>query len=108
MTRPAFLLLLTLALSASAARAEDATASLTRLYRLDLVISACKDADVAEADQERLDNAIDAAERASGLDEAARQKIYDDLESAAEKDPPTFCKAEMPGLATALKALPPS
>ena len=107
MKRPVFLLL-ALVLSASTVRAEDATATLTRLYRLDLAISACKGADVAEADQERLDDAIDAAERASGLDETARQKIYDDLESTAEKDPSSFCGAEMPGLPAALKALPPS
>ncbi len=88
------------------AAATDKTDALGRLYRLDLAISACKGIDVADADQQKLDDAIDAAERASGLDEAARQKVYDDLESAAEKDPAAFCASEAPGLATALKSLP--
>ena len=86
---------------------EDPLVVLTKLYRLDLALAACSGIDATEAEQNRLDAAIDAAERASRLDEAARQKLYDEIEAAAESDTAGFCRSEVPGLHARLETLPP-
>jgi hypothetical protein len=102
------LVLLTMLAFAPGACAQTAKDSLSQLYELDLAVSACPGPDVATEDQARLDEAIQAAEEKSGLDDAARQSLYDDLETAAQADVAAFCARQTPGLPAAMKALPKS
>ncbi len=88
------------------ARASDAEDLLRQLYQVDIEVSACKDVQISSADQSKLDDAIDVAEQKSGLDEAARQAVYDAIEADAQKDISAFCKAGSSSLSATLQGLP--
>jgi len=96
-----------LAAAAEAQQAPDTRAQLVSLYTLSVAIDSCGDIDVSDADEDRLDRAISAAEAKLALTEEASGTLYDQLSATADSDKAAFCGAVGPKVKASIEKLPP-
>ncbi len=85
---------------------EDSRAELTRLYTLSVAIDTCPDADLTDAEEEKLDRAISAVEAKLALTEEASEALYTQLSAAADNDKGAFCKEVVPTMKDLIDKLP--